>query len=90
MAVRGILDTPSGVRLLTSGALQAYAKNACAWLISQHASGVRQNVRAQLIDVPSERSIPPGHFVAGPYNREPLRIGDSAHSLFAKSNRWRY
>ena len=38
--VRGILDTLSGCGCLL-WILQAYAKSAYAWLISQHASGVR-------------------------------------------------
>ena len=37
--MRGILDTPCGVRFRLQY-LQAYAKNAYAWLISGHASGV--------------------------------------------------
>src|SRR5262245_16715644 len=46
--VRGILDTPFGVRSFASDKLQAYAKNAYAWLMSQHASGVRGNWLLQL------------------------------------------
>ena len=37
-----MLDTPFGVRCLVSDAFLACAKKAYAWLIFQHASGVRK------------------------------------------------
>src|SRR5215510_9853979 len=50
---------------------------------------VPTTIKLPFICVPSERSSPPAHFVAGPYNPEPLHIDDSEDSLFAKSNRSR-
>src|SRR5262245_40095856 len=38
--VRGIRDTPAGCVSFFQYTIQVYAKNAYAWLISQHASGV--------------------------------------------------
>src|SRR5215510_615942 len=41
--VRGIRDTPSGCVSFFQYTIQVYAKNAYAWLISQHASGVQMS-----------------------------------------------
>src|SRR5262249_43522156 len=78
--LKGATRTPRCLRMRQS-AVTSTLLPAC--------DAVPTTITLPFICVPSERSIRPSHSLAELYNPEPLHIGDSEDSRFARSNRWR-